>query len=432
MQNIQESEKSQGQFIRSLDQAEANFWLYDQASSMNFCVMAEGEGNFSEDNLRKGLDIVQSKHALAKVQILKQVGQDSHLYFATSDKKIQIQKEVYSPDWKSKFAKETIKLFTLDDSPLIRVLFYESDHSKFAVGIIFHHSIADGRSGCRFLLDVLKASVGETLENSKAAMEYSSLMDLYPAEELYKSGPKPDKPLSIPQFVRKKGEQDPEIISFYLEEDELNSLIQSSKERRISLHGILGAVQVTALSEFFTKYQEGLLYLSTPADLRPHLSHPIPDSALGLYISLFTTPVNIRDSFDSKAKLIMNDVRTRIGRREGRAFYELLPPSEQFLEREDGLKIFLSLMSRNPQSSVLSNVGIIQGFESDEIRIQELSFTVHPALTQTVFTTVTTFENRMIININYDKARWEKKDMDRFADSFRKNLLANTNTKKSF
>ncbi|TGN03473.1 phthiocerol/phthiodiolone dimycocerosyl transferase family protein [Leptospira dzoumogneensis] len=425
MQNLKESERPQGQFIRSLDQAEANFWLYDRASSMNFCVMAEGEGSFSEESLRKALDLIQNKHALAKVQILKQAGQDSHLYFATSDKKIPIQKDLYSPDWKSKLAKETIRLFELGDSPLIRTIFYTSGNSKFAIGVIFHHSIGDGRSGCRFLLDVLRASTGEADEIEEDS-EYSSLMELYPAEELYKGGPKPEKPLTIPQFSRKKEEQDPEIISFYLEEEDVNSLLKTSKQKKISFHGILGASQVTALADFFDRGQEGVLYLSTPADLRPHLSHPVPDSALGLYISLFTTPVNIRDPFDIKAKAIMNDVRARIGRREGRAFYELLPPSEQFLEKEDGLKLFQLLMNRNPQSSLLSNVGIIPVLASDEIKVKELSFTVHPALTQTIFTTVTTYENRMAININYDKNRWKEADISQFAYSFRKNILSNS------
>lgn len=83
-------------------------------------------------------------------------------------------------------------------------------------------------------------------------------------------------------------------------------------------------------------------------------------------------------------------------------------------------------MNRNPQASLLSNVGIIPVLASDEIKVKELSFTVHPALTQTVFTTVTTYENRMAININYDKNRWKEGDISQFAYSFRKNILSNS------
>ncbi|TGK01639.1 condensation protein [Leptospira semungkisensis] len=427
MQNLQEPERLKTNFLRSLDQAEANFWLYDRSSSMNFSVMLEGEGNFSEEQFRKGLDYVQSKHVLAKAQILKQVGEDSHLYFARSEKKIPIQKEKYSSDWKTKLAKETIRLFSLEDSPLIRAILYESEGSKFALGIIFHHSMSDGRSGCHFLLDVVKASFSEEeVGVPTEPIEFSSLMDLYPAEELYKSDKKSDKPLSVPQFQRKNGEADPQIVSLSIEEDKLTSLIQNVKQKGMSVHGFLGAVQITAFSKFFPKHQEGVLYLSTPVDLRPYLSHTVPDSALGLYISLFTTIVDLRDSFQEKAMTVIKDIKARLAKREGRAFYELLPPPEQFLEREDGMRVFNSLMIRNPQSSVISNVGIIPDLNIEGLKVKELSFTVHPALTQKLFTTVTTFENKMTINMNFDRSRWKTEDMDLFVSSFEDALYKNS------
>ncbi|WP_246052847.1 condensation domain-containing protein [Leptospira semungkisensis] len=401
--------------------------MYDRSSSMNFSVMLEGEGNFSEEQFRKGLDYVQSKHVLAKAQILKQVGEDSHLYFARSEKKIPIQKEKYSSDWKTKLAKETIRLFSLEDSPLIRAILYESEGSKFALGIIFHHSMSDGRSGCHFLLDVVKASFSEEeVGVPTEPIEFSSLMDLYPAEELYKSDKKSDKPLSVPQFQRKNGEADPQIVSLSIEEDKLTSLIQNVKQKGMSVHGFLGAVQITAFSKFFPKHQEGVLYLSTPVDLRPYLSHTVPDSALGLYISLFTTIVDLRDSFQEKAMTVIKDIKARLAKREGRAFYELLPPPEQFLEREDGMRVFNSLMIRNPQSSVISNVGIIPDLNIEGLKVKELSFTVHPALTQKLFTTVTTFENKMTINMNFDRSRWKTEDMDLFVSSFEDALYKNS------
>lgn len=68
MQNTNDLEKIKIR-ERSLDKAESAFWLLDQASSMNFAVIAEGNGELNQNEIRKALDHVQAKHPLANARI---------------------------------------------------------------------------------------------------------------------------------------------------------------------------------------------------------------------------------------------------------------------------------------------------------------------------------------------------------------------------
>ncbi|EPG73556.1 condensation domain protein [Leptospira fainei serovar Hurstbridge str. BUT 6] len=425
MHGIPESERNKTEFMRSLDHAEANFWLYDHVSSMNFAVMASGSGDLKAEDLRYGLDTVQSRHGLARVAIERKYGADPHLCFITDpNAKIPLVIEELSQDWKTKLAKDSIRPFSLGEAPLIRAVFYRSnDGSDWAFAIVFHHSIADGRSGMYFLLDVFEVLSLGRKEHSSSPQILPSLMDLYSAEGRANEEKLKEKPLSLPRFSRKDNELNPEIISFQIESDVLQELIRKGREKGVSLHGILGAAQISSFYNLFGAGTAGVLNLSTPADLRPYLSQSIGDSSLGLYITLLTTQLKFGTSFWSLAKQIKDDLKNRLNRREGRAFYELLPPPEQFLQREDGLRVFSSLMTKTPQTSVLSNVGVLPDYEIPNLRIGEISFTVHPSLTQTLFTTAATFRGRLVININFDSNRWEKSEIRQYVSNFQKVLL---------
>ncbi|TGK15109.1 condensation protein [Leptospira fluminis] len=425
MLSVSDPEKTRSDFVRSLDHAEANFWLYDHVSSMNFACMALGVGDLNAENIRSGLDSVQARHPLARVGIERKYGVDPHLCFvSTPESKIPLSVQSISPDWKTRLAKESMRGFRSGEAPLIRAIFYESDEKRnWVFALVFHHSISDGRSGCRFLSEVLQAAVSKEKSGNCSQDHHPSLMDLYSAEGRAKERMLEEKPVCLPRFSRRLGEPEPKILDFRLDSEEIRALVSKGREKGISLHGILGAAQIYSFYDFFPSDISGILNLSTPADLRPYLSRSVPDSALGLYITLLTTQLKIGTPFWSLAKRIKEDLVDRLSRKEGRAFYELLPPPEQFLQREDGLRIFASLMSRIPQTSVLSNLGVLPPAEIRGLDLKEISFTVHPSLNQTLFITATTFRDRLTLNINYDSNRWEPEEIRRYVSNFHRCLL---------
>ncbi len=429
MQSLQESEDKKENILRALDRAEANFWLYDRVSSMNFAVMAELEGPISIERLQKAMDKVQSFHTNAQVSITQKEEETTFLAFAHfPDRKIPFRK-YNTPDWKNHLANEAIRLFSLDEAPLIRCLFYELENKNYALAFVFNHSIADGRSGCYFLLDVLKEYDVEAENFATFSPErFGSMMELAP---LFPEGAvpslSPGKPDSLPNFARKKEESNPRILSFSIGKNTLQGLLQKAKSNRTSLHGAIGAAQAVAFKKLFVDSSSVAVLLATPADLRPYLKELVPMEFLGLYITLLTTRMELESDFWELARTVTTDLRNKLANSEGRFFYEVFPPVDQFLKREESMRVLSSLLSRNPQASVLSNVGVLPDRASEQIHIKNISFTVHPTITQTLFTTVTTFRGESTVNVNYDSNRWANEDIELYLKEFQEIITRESN-----
>ncbi|EPG64579.1 phthiocerol/phthiodiolone dimycocerosyl transferase family protein [Leptospira wolffii] len=424
MQNITESENNKITIERRLDRAETGFWLYDRVSSMNFCVMAELEGSVSREKLQSAIDRVQASYPNARVSIRKKEEEDSvHLAFISDpDSRIVLQNQIENPDWQDFLARETIRLFYLNETPLVRAYLCGIGSNRSVFALVFNHSIADGRSGCNFLLEILKSY--DSSYSGSIDKHYNSMMNLYegktPEKKASEAKRKPDP---LPNFSRKKEETNPRMESMDLNSSLLGNLLQRAKEKCVSLHGLVGSAQIKSLSRLFQDGAGTSLNLATPVDLRPYLKENVPSDALGLYISLFTTEIDPRTSFWEIASAINRDLKRKLESGQGTSFYEILPSLDQFLKREEAMRVFASLMQRNPQASVLSNVGILPDLENPkDFRIGRISFTVHPSITQVLFTTLTTFRGEARIQFNYDSNRWRKEDFQIFREEFERLL----------
>ncbi|MBM9500881.1 condensation protein [Leptospira sp. 201903071] len=417
---------------RLLDKAESTFWLLDRISSMNFAVIAEGDGDLSPDRIRKALFEVQKKHPLANVKV--EVGNEFDLKFKTvlekriSLKILNLENEV----WKKVLAEEIILPFSEEESPLIRALLFCSKSGDWVFSIVFHHCIADGRSGSSFLTEVLKEA-GSDLDNSNI-IKYqglpNSVLSMLKIEKENSDKPintsvleeTPIRTASLPSFSKKDRETNPVLTNFRLTESELQNLLSLCKQKETTLHGIIGAAQLIASYSLFDTTEPILLNLSNPADLKPNLIEKVPGETLGLYITLLTLGIVVRKDSNpwNIAKEISNRLKAQI--RNGNddlSFYELIPPVNQILSRPNGIKALSALLQRFPQSSVLSNVGIIPDLPKfRNFSVSNLSFTVHPSLSQSVFVSASTYRGKLTILLNYDSNRWAPGLFEIFKENF--------------
>ncbi|MBM9579492.1 condensation protein [Leptospira sp. 201903070] len=417
---------------RLLDKAESTFWLLDRVSSMNFAVIAEGEGDLNPDLIRRALDIVQKKHPLANVQV--ELGNESGLMFKTVfEKKIPLKILDFENElWKNRLAHEVMIPFSEGECPLIRAVFFRSFSGNWILSIIFHHSIADGRSGLSFLIDVFKETENildySNIINQKCLPK--SVLSLLKIEKENSDKPKISPPsegppvriASLPSFSKKNRETNPVLTSFQLSESELEILLSLCKQKETTLHGIVGAAQLLALYSMFETTDPILLNLSNPADLKPNLSEKVPSETLGLYITLLTLGIFVRKDSNPWmiAKEISDGLRAQI--RNGNndvSFYGLIPAADQILSKPNGIKTLSALLQRFPQSSVLSNVGILPDLPKfQNFRVTNLSFTVHPSVSQSVFVSASTYQKKMTILLNYDSNRWTPDSFDLFKKNF--------------
>lgn len=427
MPNHTGTEFEKSNVLRPLDRAESNFWLYDRVSSMNFAVFAELEGTLSVQTLEEALRETQSKYANANVSIEKKEEEDTtYLAFvAEPEAKISLSIRFDSQDWKGDLGKEAIRHFPLGEAPLVRAYIYSNRPEKYVFALVFHHSIADGRSGSLFLLETLERYGKSERGSDSNYKRYDSLMSLYPGKTTEESRPKRGaKPDVLPNFSRKKEDALPKLDIFDIEKEELKALIAKSKKNGVSLHGLIGALQVRSLAKLFSDPSPKTILLATPADLRPYLDEEIPKAALGLYISVFTTETDPGESVWEIASKINADLRSKLERGEGRVFYELLPEAKNFLQKEESMRVFSSLLQRNPQAFVLSNVGVLpDSGDPPGLKILRVGFTVHPSVTQVFFATLSTFRDRACFVLNFDSNRWRSEDIRTFQEAFREGIL---------
>lgn len=437
MQNTNDLEKIKIR-ERSLDKAESAFWLLDQASSMNFAVIAEGNGEWNQNEIRKALDHVQAKHPLANARIELENG--TYLTFRIgNENRIPIRTlRSEGTNWTDLVAEEMIAPFSLGKSPLIRSLMIELEADRRIFVLIFHHSIADGRSGAYFMIEVLnatnnnldKSNIQNSINIPDSAFSLLSDKSYEPIDPKAKNtdAPKTEKIKTgtIPSFSKKKENAKPSLYGFQINETELEKLLIRSKQNGTTLHGILGAVQLFSLRELLETEDPILLNLSNPADLKPYLNERTSASTLGLYITLLTVgvPIHKGSDFWEVAREISSSLKLQLGNPNERTrFYDLLPSAEQILNKPNGIPFFSALLQKFPQASALSNVGILPSVEKFKIKnIQNVSFTVHPSLSQPVFVSASTYEGKLTIYIHSDLNRWVRNDLEKFQSGFEEKL----------
>jgi hypothetical protein len=195
-------------------------------------------------------------------------------------------------------------------------------------------------------------------------------------------------------------------------------IVRSAKKNSTTVHGLAGAAQLCALASLLDS-KSARLALSTPADARTRL----PGSEmLELCITLITSQVL---AGPGRVLECAREISTHIkGEMQGDflRFYETMPDADALLAKEDGVRLFGTMMQRGVQASVLSNVGIIDLPVFSNFKVESMCFTVHPTIMQPVFTALLTCSGRMHFLLNHDSARWQDGMFEKFSEAFRANL----------
>ena len=421
---------------RPLDRAEAFFWYLDRCSSMNFAVMAQGEGPLSPDAFGAALDRARRVHPHLAVTIESPAG-GPLAFVPRPDAPIPLRRESPGQAWTDRIALELAEPFALGAASLVRALWHDEGAGHWAAALVFHHSIADGRSGLRLLREVLEDAIGAR-PGPVAIAPREPLTALFPPQYRGEEGAiraqawkaqlkaaSARRPGTPPGFVRAEGPVRPRLVPLFLEDAVVRRLVARAREAGASVHGALGAAELMACRERFGEGPDPRLMLTSPVDLRGNLASPLDDATPGFAVTLLSTVTEVKAEADlwPLARHLTRDLRRQVAEGCGHLFYQLVPPAETLSPVPEAIEGIRAYMARMPTACVLSNAGsVARVAEGGGVRVGRLSFALCPMGHQPVFVAAATHGESMAIHVVHDEARLPAIEADRIARSIGERL----------
>jgi len=331
-----------------------------------------------------------------------------------------LRRESPGEAWNERIAKELAQPFALGEAPLVRALWHDAGEGRWAAALVFHHAIADGRSGLHLLREVLEDAIGAH-PGPAAIAPRPPLTALFPAQfrgpegalraQAWRAQLKSDgarRPGTLPGFVRSDEPIRPALVSFRLEEGVVRALAARARESGASVHGALGAAELMACRERFEGAGDPRLMLTSPVDLRGHLAGSLDDATPAFAVTLLTTAVDVKAETDlwPLARHLTQDLRRQVAEGCGHLFYELVPPVETLPPGPEAIEGIRTYLARLPTACVLSNAGsVARVAERGGVRVQALSFALCPMGHQPLFVAAATHGEALAINVVHDEAR---------------------------
>ena len=420
---------------RRLDRGEALFWFLDRFSPMNFAVVAEGSGRLDEQALQEALAAAQRRHPLLAVAI--EADSEHRLHFVPRPGQVLPSPRIAAADWRSELAERIVEPFVLGEAPLVRAC-HVADGDRWAVALIFHHSIGDARSGFAVLTEVLQGAAGVGID-ATPVLPQPPMSAVYPPEfsgdagrqlagqiKAMRRAAAERTGLPTPQAGHRLSDRlHPRMITLQFSVDEAEGLVRNARAAQATVNGVIGAAQLIALRELFADDEERVLGLTCAADLRPYLAEPIGAETPGFYVTLVTSiqRVGTGAALWPLAQRLTVAIRQQLAGGPGHLFYDFMPPVDQIPANAEGIASFNELMLRGVQTSLLSNAGRLPALpELPGLTVEARSFALSPTTTQPVFTAVTTHARGMTVNINYNAAQLSDDDARAVAASMQRLL----------
>jgi len=336
-----------------------------------------------------------------------------------------VPKVIKFTGWRREVERHLHIPFDTEKAPLSRLVWFTGAGRKTVLAMVFHHAIADGRSGATVLLDVLRRAAtvppAEVEIHHKPAQPSSQELDpirgqtplrgalkqtmfwlargnaaLQPAQQLPGYDPSP----AAVRRIR--------TLSFELDSTVLAGLHSQARKHGTTVHGALGAAQLMALNEQFPDALPRRLALTSLSDLRGALAGGLTDRDLGLYITTLCTVHSMpaRPQFWTLAREIRDELLATLEAGEGNLIHGVYPASLALPSDGNAARWIQAVVGAAPPSSMLTNIGRIDALDLGEsIKVKSLAFVVAPPAQHPVCVTAASYDGRMFVNLLYDEVK---------------------------
>jgi NRPS condensation-like uncharacterized protein len=426
---------------RRLGRTEHVYWLLDQLYCLNFAAIVELEGRLNVADVQAALDIVQRENPTLRASITTdRIGRPCFTSVAADEYPLIL--EVHGlRNWRQAIETQLMTAFEKGDAPLARFLLFRGTGKKSVVAMIFHHSIADGKSGVCALLDVLRRVVGQDLRAAlgsphfKKAQPSSQQLDL-----IQNKGPVAGKlkelkfwlgmgkeilkfPEQLPGYDMTPGDaRKIKILPFSISPKTSASLLSACRDNDTTVHGALGAALLFALSEEFKETKSRYLALNSLVDLRGSLEGELTDQDLGLYISTLTTvhQLDEQPDFWRLAREIPEYLKKIISSGDANIINSVYPETPLYTPDRSGARRLQKVVASAPPSSMLTNIGRVNVLPlGSDLHISALSFAVSPPVQHPICMTTASYDGQIYGNVLYDQCKVKETQAKRIT----KNIL---------
>lgn len=419
---------------RRLGRTEHIYWLLDQLYCLNFLAVAELEGPLNADDLQAALDIVQQENPALRVQITTDRAGRPRFKSVPADARPLLLETRALRNWRQAIEAQLITRFEYEEAPLARFLWFRGQGKKSVVAMVFHHSIADGKSGVCVLLDVLRLAVGpDRSPHFKQAHPSSQQLDLIQdkgavagklQEIKFWLGVGKDKlkfPEQLPGYDM--GAQDTrkiKTIPFSISAKTSSALLAACRANDTTIHGALAAALLCAIADEFEEVKSRYLGVNSLVDLRSGLEGGLTERDLGLYISTVTT-VHLLDEqrdFWNLAREVPHYLKRIMNSGDANIVNSIYPEIPLYTPDERGARRLQKVIAMAPPSSMLTNIGRVDVLPLGKaLRINALSFAVSPPAQHPVCMTTASYNGRIYNNILYDQCKMSREQAGRIRDN---------------
>ena len=435
--------KAQNYLNRRLGRSEHIYWLLDQLYCLNFVVFAELEGTLNEEDLQLALGIVQLENPALRTNItIDRAGRPCFKSVSADEWPLQLECHGLR-NWRVAIETQLATPFTREEAPLARFLWFQGKGKKSVVAMVFHHSIADGRSGACALFDVLRHAVGQAPSiQLKKAQPSSQQLDLIQDKGLVAGKLKElkfwlDKGKEslkfreqLPGYDMAAGDtREIKIIPSSISSKVSKALLAVCRDNNTTVHGALGAALLFAIFDEFEEEKSRYLGVNSLVDLRSKLKGGLTEQDLGLYISTVTT-IHLLDEqadFWRVAREIPEQLKGVMNSGDANLINSVYPETALFTPNKSGAKRLQKVVAMAPASSMLTNIGRVDVLPlGNDIRIKTVSFAVSPPAQHPICMTSTSYDGQIHVNVLYDQCKLKSKQAKRMTDNILSRLLQET------
>ncbi len=423
---------------RPLGGTEKIYWLLDKLYSLNFAAYVELDGKLDPTDLQTALASVQEETPLLRTRIV--LDGKVPVFEPVAAQQHPLQAETRSlQGWRRQLEKQLDAPFALNQAPLARFLWFRDKTSKSVVAMVFHHPIADGRSGVNVLLDVLRRATGTGLPFCYRAAR-PSVQDL---DFIRQQHPVRGKLKEI-RFWLEKGKdvlsfasqlpgydaspsvrRESRSITLVIPRTRSAELLSTCRAQQTSVHGALGAAQVLALNEEFNVEKPRVMALNSLADLREVIDGNLSERDLGLYISTLTTvhAIDADPDFWRLAREIRDRLKQIITSGDGNLIHSFYPEKSFFTPDKRGARMVQNVVALAPPSSMLTNIGRIDHVPlGHQLELRGLGFLLSPPAQYPICVTAASYDGRMILNLLYDHSKITRQQAERICGNIARNI----------
>jgi len=416
---------------RPLGGTEKIYWLLDKLYSLNFAAYVVLDGTLDPGDLQTALSRVQEMTPLLRARIV--VEGNAPVFEPVDPREHPLRVEIYTlRGWRRQLERHLDTTFPVGTAPLARLLWFRGKGAKSVLAMLFHHPIADGRSGVHILLQTLRHASG-----TASAFAYRPARP--PAQELdfIRQQPVVAGKLKEVRFWLAKGREllmmasqlpgydmtttgrrETASIELALSKRLASALLSACRAHKTSIHGALGAAQVMALNDEFAGRKPRVMALNSLADLRGVIDGDLTEEDLGLYVSTLTTvhTLEAKPDFWRLATEIRDELQRIISSGDADLIHSFYPGSALFTPDESGARKVQKIVALAPPSSMLTNIGRVEEVDlGPELRVREAGFLLSPPVQYPICVTASSYRGGMLLNLLYDRNKIGQTQANRIA-----------------